>query len=270
MFDTPSAGSSPVPAGYGSLGGGLPREHVERPLRSPRERKPFRWKVWREDSDDSGGPPGVSSRAAPETTAPAPETTSRPRRAPSAPTSRSGTVTLAPRPVAPVASVASPPVRRSRVVLPAVPRQPVGTDGRIVASSASSPPEPEPRPAAYLKETIRTRQVIRHVDTRTVVRVSLLFYVLGVVVLLLAGVLLWNVATALGTITSIDKSIKTLFDLKAFTLRPLPVLGYGAAFGVVVVIFGTLVNVLASVFFNLISDVTGGVAVRVVAQPDDE
>jgi hypothetical protein len=90
------------------------------------------------------------------------------------------------------------------------------------------------------------------------------------VVTLLAGVALWNVASALGTITSIDKSIKTLFDLKTFTLRPGPVLAYSLAGGAILVVIGTLVNVMIAVVFNLISDVTGGLAVRVVSHPDDD
>lgn len=101
-------------------------------------------------------------------------------------------------------------------------------------------------------------------------RVSFLFYFLAMVVTLLAGVALWNVASALGTITSIDKSIKTLFDLKTFTLRPLPVLAYSAAAGAVLVVVGSLVNVMIAVVFNLISDVTGGLAVRVVSRADDD
>jgi hypothetical protein len=161
------------------------------------------------------------------------------------------------------------PSRRTRV-LPAVPRQRLDGDGRVLSSTRSAPPKPEPRPAAYLKETIRTRQVVRHVETWTVLRVSAIFYALALVVALLAGVVLWNVASALGTVTSIDKSIKTLFDLKTFTLRPLPVLAYSAVVGVVLVIVGTLVNVMAAVVFNLISDLIGGVAVRVVATPDDD
>lgn len=160
------------------------------------------------------------------------------------------------------------PARRTRVV-PAVPRQRLDLDGRVVTASRT-PSEPEPRPATFLKETIRTRQVVRHVETWSVLRVSFLFYFLGMVVTLLAGVALWNVASALGTITSIDKSMKTLFDLKTFTLRPAPVLAYSVAAGVVLVVVGTLVNVMIAVVFNLISDVTGGLAVRIVSRPDDD
>jgi hypothetical protein len=160
--------------------------------------------------------------------------------------------------------------RRFRVVAPSVLREGVDERGRVRRQKDSGPATPEARPAAYMKETIRTRQVIRHFDLISVARVSLLFYFLGVVSLVLAGVVLWNVAAALGTITSIDKSIRTLFDLTSFTLHPVPVLGYGCAAGVVLMFAGTLMNVLVATIFNLISDVTGGIVVRVVAQPDDD
>lgn len=169
----------------------------------------------------------------------------------------------------PVTDLAIIPSRRSRVV-PAVPRQRLDSDGRVLPESTTLPPEPEPRPAAYLPETVRSRQVIRHVSTITVLRVSFVFYLLGLIVVLMAGAALWNVASSLGTITSIDKSIRTLFDLKSFTLRPLPVLAYGAGIGGVLVVLGTLANVVVAVLLNLISDVTGGVALFVVSQPDDD
>ena len=165
--------------------------------------------------------------------------------------------------------LATIPARRSRII-PAVPRQRLDPDGRVLPASTTLPSEAEPRPAAYLPETVRSRQVIRHVGTFTVLRVSFVFYLLGLIVVLMAGAALWNVASSLGTINSIDKSIRTLFDLKSFTLRPLPVLAYGAGIGGVLVVLGTLVNVVIAVLFNLISDVTGGVALFVVSQLDDD
>jgi hypothetical protein len=159
--------------------------------------------------------------------------------------------------------------RRVRIVPAGVAKDRVDERGRVRRPAVTDPPEPEARPAAYLKETVRTRQVIRHFDLASVLRVSLMFYALGLLSVTLAGVVLWNVASTLGIITSIDKSIRTLFDLKSFTLHPLPVLGYGLAAGLVLVIAGALINVLIAMFFNLISDVTGGLVVRVVAEPDD-
>lgn len=254
-FNPPTGGNSPVPAEYGSLGGGPAREQVDLPDRIPR--KPFHWKGWRDPDDDPDGPD--SKGEVPQGAAPVLATRARIGEARPVPRVRS-------RPVISDDEVVDRRTRRT--VVPAVPRQRVGADGRVLQPTARSRVPPEARPAAYLKETIRSQQVIRHLGVWTVLRVSFLFYLLALIVVLLAGALLWNVAAAVGTIDSIDKSVRTLLDLKNFTLRPAPVLAYSTAFGVVLVVLATLVNVLAAVVFNLISDVTGGVRILVVAQPD--
>ncbi len=110
---------------------------------------------------------------------------------------------------------------------------------------------------------VRSRVTVRHVDVLTVVRVSLVFYLLVLVVVVVASVLLWYAADAFGSITSIEKSIRTLFDLKTFTLHPATVAVYTAAAGVVLALAGTLINVLAALTYNLICDVVGGVRIEV-------
>jgi hypothetical protein len=115
---------------------------------------------------------------------------------------------------------------------------------------------------------VRSRRLIRRVDTWTVFKVSLLFYTLLLGMVLLALVVLWNVATAFGTVNTIEKSVKTLFDYKTFTLHPAAVFGWTAAGGGVLVVIGTLLNVVAALMYNLISDVIGGVQVVVVSEPE--
>ena len=110
---------------------------------------------------------------------------------------------------------------------------------------------------------VRSRVTVRHVDVLTVVRVSLVFYFLVAVVVVVASVLLWYAADAFGSITSIEKSIRTLFDLKTFTLHPETVAIYTSAAGLVLALAGTLANVLAALTYNLICDVVGGVRIEV-------
>jgi hypothetical protein len=109
---------------------------------------------------------------------------------------------------------------------------------------------------------------VRRVDPWTVFKVSLVFYLFVLVVVVVAGVLLWIIASALGFLHSIEKSVKVLFDYTTFTLHPGPVLEYTVAGGAALAIVGTLVNVLAALLYNLIADVVGGVQMVVVA--DDE
>lgn len=113
----------------------------------------------------------------------------------------------------------------------------------------------------------RSRRLVRRIDTWTVFKVSLVFYFFLLVIMLVAGVVLWHLAQPFGVITSIEKSVRLLFDLKTFKLRPIPVLEYSAAGGAVLAIIGTLLNVVAAALYNLISDVVGGIQVIVVSEP---
>jgi len=106
------------------------------------------------------------------------------------------------------------------------------------------------------------RAAIRHVDIGSVVKVSLAFYIVVLFVFVIAGLLLWVAADALGTLHSIDKSIRILFALKSFTLHPSSVAMYAAAAAVVVAVAGTLANVIMALIYNLIADAVGGIRVR--------
>jgi hypothetical protein len=98
--------------------------------------------------------------------------------------------------------------------------------------------------------------------------VSLIFYLCVLVVLIVAGTVLWNVAAALGVITSAEKLIRSLFALTSFQLHPLTALIWGSAIGAVLCLVGVLVNVLAASLYNLISDIVGGAQVFVISDKD--
>jgi hypothetical protein len=112
-------------------------------------------------------------------------------------------------------------------------------------------------------ERVRSRVTIRHIDIWTVARVSLIFYLLVGVAVVVASVLLWYAANAYGSLTSIEKSVRTLFDLKTFTLHVNRVAEYTAAGGLVLALVGTLVNILAALTYNLICDIVGGFRIEV-------
>ena len=87
------------------------------------------------------------------------------------------------------------------------------------------------------------------------------------VAIVVASVMLWYVANAFGSIQSIEKSVKTLFDLSKFTLHPKSVAEYTAIGGGILAVAGTFANILAALMYNLISDLVGGLRFDVV---DDE
>ena len=104
----------------------------------------------------------------------------------------------------------------------------------------------------------RVRRVIRRVDTWSVLKVASLFYLSLVVVVLLAGVLLWLAGSAVGAIGGVEKFMRGI-GFEGFEFVPSQLLRGFVAAGLVVVIVGTGFSVLLSVIYNLISDVVGGI-----------
>lgn len=109
-------------------------------------------------------------------------------------------------------------------------------------------------------------RTIVKIDTRTVFVVSLLFYLCGLVVVLVAGIVLWIVASIAGGIHSINHFIQQLFGYKSFNLIGIRVLFVTVLAGIVLSLVGTVVNVVIASVFNLVSDVVGGVRIAVVEE----
>jgi hypothetical protein len=158
------------------------------------------------------------------------------------------------------------PIPPSKPVTPAKPIE-LPTD---VAEPAARPPFKlwGRRLKVQVVRGIKSRRLVRRLDVWTVLKVSVVFYALAVVSLLVAGVILWNLAATFGVVHSIEKSVRTLFDLKTFTLHPGAVLGYAVAAGALLCVVGVMLNVIAALLYNLISDVVGGIQVVVVSEPD--
>jgi ABC-type multidrug transport system fused ATPase/permease subunit len=130
-------------------------------------------------------------------------------------------------------------------------------------------PTPTGLPTAQRKRRARAQwgqstRTVRHLNVWTVAKVSFIFYLLFFGAVVVASVMLWYVANAVGAIQSIEKSVKTLFDLKEFTLHPAQVAAWTSAGGGVLAILGTIGNILAALMYNLISDLVGGVRFQVV------
>ena len=116
----------------------------------------------------------------------------------------------------------------------------------------------------------RSRATVRHVDILTVARVSAVFYLVVLAVVVVASVLLWYAANTFGTLPSMEKSIRTLFSLKTFTIHPTEVAEYTSGVGVVIAVVGTLANIILALIYNLIAEVVGGVRVEVDSYPSEQ
>lgn len=113
----------------------------------------------------------------------------------------------------------------------------------------------------------RSRLVIRRVDPWTVLKFSALLYVSLYFVVLVAGVVLWSAATAAGVRSNVESFIGQLIASDHFRFQAGKILQASAIGGAVLVVLGSLTNVLMSVLFNLISDVVGGIGISVEERP---
>ena len=109
--------------------------------------------------------------------------------------------------------------------------------------------------------------MLRRLDTWTVLKLSLVYYLALFVVLLVAGMLLWAGATAVGVVGNIE-SFMVDIGFEDFRFIPSELLGGFALAGLVLVVAGTFANVLMTALFNLMSDVVGGV--KLTLQEDVE
>lgn len=122
------------------------------------------------------------------------------------------------------------------------------------------------RQAAQRLQARKVARLVRRVDLWSLMKVALLFYLVALVVGVIAGVVVWSLLQRSGTVPSVEDFIKEAFALESFRfdgplLFRLSVLG-----GLVGVLVTTLVTVVLGLAFNLICDLTGGLRVSVVEE----
>lgn len=112
----------------------------------------------------------------------------------------------------------------------------------------------------------RVRRVLRQVDPWSVLKLSLLFYACLFVVVMVAGTVLWNLASSTGVIGDIEGFIKDVGAYKSFAFKGSVIFRASLLIGMILVIAGAAFNVLLVVLFNLISDLVGGVRLTVLEE----
>lgn len=120
------------------------------------------------------------------------------------------------------------------------------------------------RPATQ-RRVRRVSRVIRDIDAWSVFKVGLVVHAALYVVFLVTGVLLWNVASATGTIDNIEQFL-TSFGWESFTFKGGQLFTSAAMLGIFLVVLGTGLWVLAAVIFNLVTELVGGVRVTVLEE----
>jgi hypothetical protein len=116
---------------------------------------------------------------------------------------------------------------------------------------------------------VRLRQVnriVRRVDTWSVFKLAVLFFLTLYLVLLFAGVLLWAAFVSTGTLDKVENFVRKTFALDTFQFDGWQIFQGSLVLGAVMVVAGCALVVAMSVFFNIFSELTGGVRVTVLEE----
>jgi hypothetical protein len=157
-------------------------------------------------------------------------------------------------------------VARPKAVLESVPSP----------KTAARAPKPKKAKKQARKRVASSRQVyerryvqtVRSVDLWSVLKVAICFYLCALIVMLVAGVMLWWLASASGVITDVEKFVGDLVSNDEFRFLSWEVLRAGTLIGLVFVCILTVLTVMAAAFYNLFSELLGGVEVTVIEQEE--
>lgn len=170
--------------------------------------------------------------------------------------------------------------RKTGTVTPVVSAAPAALIGPVVpvsdpitadAVTAAEVPfvVPHGRRAQRRSRRQRARKVhrlVRHIEPWSVLKLALVFYFCLWVIMLVAGTILWRVAVSSGVIDNIEGFIESLLVLDNFKFNGDELFRAYAVGGLLMVLVATGFTVLATVLFNLISDLIGGVRVTVIQE----
>ena len=141
-----------------------------------------------------------------------------------------------------------------------------------VDQATVAPPEPAPAEAPVPAERGRSRRsssarsrqakvVLRKVGPWSVLKISFLFYLCVMVVILGAMMILYAILGAIGALDSLTRLIRDLFADQSFEINGGWLFSRGLSIGLALVVLWTLINVFIVFLYNLLSDVVGGIEV---------
>jgi len=114
-----------------------------------------------------------------------------------------------------------------------------------------------------LLESRRYRQTIHRVDLWSVLKISVCFYICAMAVLMVALVALWVIADAAGVIHSVEKFFGDLLQTKDFTFLSGDILRGTLLVAAVLVVLLIVITVIGAAFYNLFSELFGGVEITI-------
>ena len=147
---------------------------------------------------------------------------------------------------------------RAKAVLESVPSAP----------SARALKREQRQPARRAVYERRYRQTVRSIDIWSVLKIALCFYLSALIVMLATGVILWWIASAVGAVHNIEHFVGELVNDSKFHFLSWEVLRGATIIGLVLVCVLVVITVIAAAFYNLFSELIGGLEVTVVEHED--
>ena len=165
-------------------------------------------------------------------------------------------------------------LRRAEIDGPVVevaPHDDVSASRRRPRRSQNYDPAPIPipvKPPRLLGRKPRVRKVtrvVRHVDPWSVFKIAIVANMVLYIVLLTAGVLLWNVANATGTVDNVERFFES-FGWTSFDFNGGQIYHSAWIAGLFAMLGLTGLAVLMATLFNLITDLVGGMRFTVLEE----
>ncbi|NNN11514.1 MAG: hypothetical protein HKL83_06600 [Acidimicrobiaceae bacterium] len=97
----------------------------------------------------------------------------------------------------------------------------------------------------------------------SVFKVFLIFYSLMAAVLVIAGIVLWNLAAAAGLTHKLNHLIESLTGSTNYAIHGIQVLVIGVGFLVVLVAVSSVVTAIAARIFNFVAELVGGIGLNI-------
>jgi hypothetical protein len=109
----------------------------------------------------------------------------------------------------------------------------------------------------------RGRMIVRRLDLWSVLKISLCFYLCGLAVSMVAGIVLWIISSSLGVVTNVEQFMGDLLSAKDFTFLSAQILEGATLVGLVLVILLVIITMVAAAFYNLFAELIGGIEIVV-------
>jgi len=119
--------------------------------------------------------------------------------------------------------------------------------------------EPSGKGGGRKAKARHAKVVVRKVGPWSVLKVSFLFYLCVMAVILGALVILYGLLGAIGALDSLQRLIRDLFADQSFEISGNWLFTRGLAIGLGMVVLWTLINVFVAFLYNLLSDIVGGI-----------